>query len=1124
MFKTSLRYALRTLLTTTVMGGTLLAQQTTPVSPFSGRPTPWSQFDRETPSSTTPANESPVGIYPMAPTPKSSTAYTFPGFLAPLRTSVGSGDGSGTYSGGMAADFDGKNGIDVATVQGDGVLTVLLNDGKGNFTELPLNTSASGANIVQAFARDLNGDGLPDIVATSNTLPGYFVWMNQGNGVFGAVTKVKITPPTGITGTAIMGAMAMGDVNGDGKIDIVLPLSYISGSGQVGYTSTVVLYSFLGNGDGTFSATPKATLYTLSGYYIFQGGRSIALADLSKHGALDAVLEIQQPPPGTTSYFFDIATVKGNNDGTFGPLSIVAKSVSSTQYGKGSLVVQDFNNDGSPDALFADGNNAIDICYGVGDGTLQNPVTAVADVGVVTSLTVGDFNKDGVTDIVTFRGGIAQLYLGTGSGSFQQTPTSQYSGGLGGNQIEDAVDFNDDGIPDFFWVEPFFNSVNVFLGRGDGTFRGAPAIAPANTSTSKPNNTQSAVGFQVISVGDYDGDGATDIFAQESGYVDIGLSDHKGGFLFTRSLDTQNLTSVDFVEPIRVDLNNDGKDDLIMATYTGVRVFLSKGDGTLSTPINTTIPTSLGCALSLGSAGDINGDGFPDLVIAYGGDAACYATGTSPSGFAVLLGDGKGGFTSSLFTPFGTTLYEAKLADINNDGKLDLVLDDIGSGKNAVTVIPGNGDGTFNTAAAHVAWSGAYRVPDIQIADTNGDGNLDLMMSYIGQSSTSTSIPPGILNVIGHGDFTFVAPVYVMKGNTGLLAVTEDLNGDGLPDYIISLSVQDTLTSGTVVLINAGNGAFNAPIMYVQPSDVLSNRDKLIFAGDFNGDGAGDVILGGGQGYVPSVLFLNNAGLSLTLGATATTVLQGNPVNLFVEPNLLSTGNLTGDVTFLSNGTPIGTGSWSSNVATLSTSDLPVGANKITATYAGDATHASASAAPLTINITAPAPAFTLTGTPQTVNIAQGSSAPISLSLQANAGFSGSVTFACSNLPVGASCSFSTDTVTLAAAGTASATATIGTTGSASLENLGPLGQRPGIVLAGLLALMLPLGRRRRKFSMLAILLLSLSTLGTIAGCSDSSHSGTPAGTFLVTITATGTSGTTQVVNSVLTSVNVTRK
>ncbi|ADW71113.1 FG-GAP-like repeat-containing protein [Granulicella tundricola] len=1123
MFKTISRHGLAALFATLLLAGNLTAQQTTSATPFSGRPAPWTRLATETPSTQALVDRTSATAYPMAPQPKAVNGYTFPGFVAPLRTGIGNGDGSETFGGVLSADIDGKNGIDVVTIQGDGILTVDLNDGKGNLSQASLNTSGSGANIVQAFVQDLNGDGLPDIVATSNTLPGYFVWMNQGNGVFGTVTKVAITAPTGITVRPIMGAMTVGDVNGDGKADLVLPISYISGSGSVGYTTTMVLYSYTGNGDGTFAAVPKSTLYTIPGYYIFQGGRSIALSDLSHHGALDAVLEMYQPPPGVTNYFFDIATVKGNGDGTFGPLVFAAKSIASTQYGRGSLLVRDFNNDGNPDVLFADAYTTVDICYGVGDGTLQPAVSAIANVGV-SSLTAGDFNKDGVLDIITFRGGAAQVYLGTGSGSFKQTPTAQYAGSQGGNQVESAVDFDSDGNLDFFWVDPFYNSINIFLGKGDGTFRGAPAIAPANTTATLPNNTQSAFGFQVLAVGDYNGDGSTDIFAEESGYVDIGLSDRKGGFVFTRSLDSQNLTSVDFVEPLHVDLNGDGKDDIVMATLTGVRVFLSKGDGTLSTPVNTTIPISLGCTLNLASAGDLNGDGFADLVIAYGGNASCYATGTTPSGFAVLLGNGKGGFTSSLFTAFGGDLYQASLADINKDGKLDLVLNDLASGKNVITVIPGNGDGTFNTTAAHVVWTGIYRVSDVQIADTNGDGSLDLMMAYAGQSIASTTAPSGVLNLLGNGDFTFKSPVYALQGVAGQTAVLSDVNGDGLPDYIIPLSTQTTLISGVTVLINAGGGAFNAPILYTQPLDVLFDRDKLIFAGDFNGDGAQDIILGGGAGLVPSMLFLNNAGLSLTLGATSTSVVQGTPVNLFVEPNLLSTGNLSGTVTFASNGASIGTASWNSNVALLSTSSLPLGANKITATFPGDGTHAAASAAPITVTITAPPAAFSLTGAVQSVSVTQGSSASVALTLQANAGFAGPVTFACTNLPAGATCTFDSQTLTLAAGASAATKVTIATTGSASLQTLGPLSIGTGVSLAGLFALLLPTGRSRKKLYSLMMLLVTLAGAASLSGCGGSGNSGTPTGTALVTITATGVSGTTQVVNSILVAVTVANR
>jgi hypothetical protein len=222
----------------------------------------------------------------------------------------------------------------------------------------------------------------------------------------------------------------------------------------------------------------------------------------------------------------------------------------------------------------------------------------------------------------------------------------------------------------------------------------------------------------------------------------------------------------------------------------------------------------------------------------------------------------------------------------------------------------------------------------------------------------------------------------------------------------------------------------------------------------------------------------------------------------------------------------LGKASWTGNLAELSISDLPVGADTITATYAGDATHGAANTAAIIINVVAPAPAFTLTGTPGTIDVLRGSSTPIILTLQANAGFSGPVTFACGNLPAGTTCTFSPAILTLTAGSTATTTATINTSGGASLNKLDPLGVNTELAFAGLFALMLPLGRHRRKLFVLSLLVLSLGTLGATTGCGGSSHPGTstPTGIALVTITATGTSGNAQVVESALAIINVTRK
>jgi len=185
------------------------------------------------------------------------------------------------------------------------------------------------------------------------------------------------------------------------------------------------------------------------------------------------------------------------------------------------------------------------------------------------------------------------------------------------------------------------------------------------------------------------GDGIPDIVAIDTSTensslyeasIVAGLNDGKGNFTYSTLISgkTAGADNLSGIEPFLVDLNGDGKADLLLDSNSGsgLLVSLNNGDGTYATPVAVTLTNNPACPLNYIDVGDVNGDGFPDIVAAYGGDSGCSGTlGPVPSGIYVLLNNGKGSFTSS-FTPFGLSAYLIKLADLNGDGKLDLAVTD----------------------------------------------------------------------------------------------------------------------------------------------------------------------------------------------------------------------------------------------------------------------------------------------------------------------------------------------------------------------------------------------------------------------------------------------------------------
>ena len=261
------------------------------------------------------------------------------------------------------------------------------------------------------------------------------------------------------------------------------------------------------------------------------------------------------------------------------------------------------------------------------------------------------------------------------------------------------------------------------------------------------------------------------------------------------------------------DFNGDGKPDLAIGNVLNrnVSVLLNNGDGTFGTAVNYLVdfnPEAL-------ATGDFNIDGKLDLAVGnfLGGF-------TSTGNISILLGNGNGTFQTAVnYDASSPTSLQA--ADLNNDGKLDLVAASWNADK--ASVLLGNGDGTFQAVTTYAAGT---QPRGVWVADFNGDGKPDLAVTNI--LSNNVSI------LLGNGNGTFQAPLNsaTPSGPTGVAA--SDLNGDSNQDLVVA-----AVSSGAVlVLLGNGNGSFQTPVGYPVGSEPL----RLELA-DFNGDGRKDVVV-----------------------------------------------------------------------------------------------------------------------------------------------------------------------------------------------------------------------------------------------------------------------------------------
>ena len=649
----------------------------------------------------------------------------------------------------VTGDFDADGHLDVALPTSSGLQ---VGRGRGDGRLLPFQ-DLLGTNLGDAASADLNADGIADLAVAYGGLAVRFGAPGTGLG-----PEVAIEP----VGSQIIESVAIADVNGDGRPDLV-----------TGRGNDVVVH--LSTGPGTFG--PALASPVTAG----QGVVTVACARLDGDAAPDLAIVLMD----NVTFERSLGWMKGNADGTFGPVAVIAGLDPNTY----RIFLEDLNGDGHRDVAIYDKWFPGDGSGGFGSATPFG--------GAVYVQAIADVTLDGIPDLVSYGFGnpnfgeaFYEIHRGDGGGGFHLV----FAGTLLSFEQVGIGDLNEDGRPDLALVGGAIANLSVHLSNGDGTFGGerhytvgnqprsvalADVTGDGKTDAITANWLDASVSvlpglgngqfaartdLAVVpfptraAIGDLDGDGRPDAVVSGNLSVAVLLGQPGGGFGAASSFPSGGVG----VDVALADMDHDGKLDAAVLNQDTKAVAILKGDGVGGLALagsyaTSTFPVAL-------AAGSLNGDVWPDVAVACG----------KPSSFMavdVLLGNGAGGLQPKVtYSPGLNTARAITIADATGDGILDVVV----ASRGAARILAGQGNGSL-TLGSSVPMSQSR---SILVADGDGDGTVDLLSA--GDWASCAWIARGL-----GGDAYAPIEGYGAGRGPSSLALS-DLNGDGLPDIVVA--------------------------------------------------------------------------------------------------------------------------------------------------------------------------------------------------------------------------------------------------------------------------------------------------------------------------------------------------